>query len=69
MFPGGSTHNLVLIVMSVAAALGTIAYLRRHNKSRACTICGKPCQFGFSYHAEFPMKEIEPAASTARELN
>jgi hypothetical protein len=56
MFPGGSTHNLVLIVMSVAAALGTIAYLRRHNKFRACTICGKPSQFRFSYHAEFPMK-------------
>jgi hypothetical protein len=55
-------HLLLLIGVAgvILAALAIFVFLRKHNKSRVCAICGKPAKFGFSHHAESPINEIAP---------
>jgi len=49
---------ILLVVGVIVTALGVIAYLRSHRKTRACINCGAPSRFGFSNHAESAMKDI-----------
>jgi hypothetical protein len=49
---------VLLVVGAIVTALGVIAYLRRHRKTRACVKCGAPSRFGFSNHAESALKDI-----------
>jgi len=53
-------HTLLLVGVGgvILAALGLIAYLRRHGRTRPCVNCGAPSRFGFSNHAESAMKDI-----------
>jgi hypothetical protein len=53
-------HTLLLVGVGgvIVAALGVIAYLRGHGKTRPCVNCGAPSRFGFSNHAESTTKEI-----------
>jgi len=53
-------HTFLLVGVGgvIVAALGVIAYLRRHGKTRPCVSCGAPSRFGFSNHAESAMEDI-----------
>jgi hypothetical protein len=52
------TSLLVGVGGVIVTALGVIAYLRRHGKTRRCVNCGAPSRFGFSNHAESAMEDI-----------
>ena len=60
MFHGDDMHtHLVLEVGGVIViALGVLAYLRVHRKTRSCADCGSPSRFGHSSHAGSAMKDI-----------
>ena len=55
-------HTLLVVGVGgvIVAAVGVIAYLRRHRKTLPCVNCGAPSRFGFSNHAESAMKDISP---------
>jgi len=55
-----NTFWLVGVAVSIVAALGVIAFLRRRRRSRPCANCGGQSLFGYSTHAESAMKDITP---------